>query len=55
VQDLPDRGDSNGVAEFDEFALHAAMSQAGLSVPMPITSFRIAAAVDGRPGRRGLV
>jgi hypothetical protein len=31
------------------------MPHAGLSMAMQITSLRIAAAVDGRPGRRRLV
>jgi hypothetical protein len=36
------------VAESDEFASHPPVSQVGLSVAMRITSFPIAAAVDGR-------
>ena len=55
VQDLPHRGRGDRVAELDEFALHAPMAQAGLSVAIRITSVRIAAAVGGRPGRRRLV
>src|SRR5450755_3033079 len=51
VQYLPDLGGSDGVAEFDEFALHSPVP-GGLSVAMRITSFLITAAVDGRPGRR---
>ena len=49
----PDRTGRRGrprvhrVAELDEFALHAPVPQAGLSVAMRITSLRIAAAVDG--------
>jgi hypothetical protein len=55
VQDLPDRGGRDGMTEPDEFALHAPVPHAGFSVAMRITSLRIAAAVDGRPGRRRLV
>jgi hypothetical protein len=55
VQDLPDRGGGELVAELDELALHAPVPQPGLSVAMRITSLRIAAAVDGRPGRHRLV
>jgi len=40
------------VAQLDQFALHTAMPQAGLSVARRITSFLIVATVDGRPGRR---
>ena len=36
------------MAEPDEFALHAPVPQVGFSVAIRITSFRIAAAVDGR-------
>ena len=43
------------MAEPDEFALHPPVPHAGLSVAMRITSFRIAATVNGRPGRRRLV
>ena len=38
-----------------EFALHAPVPQAGLSVATRITSLRIVAAVGGRPGRRRLL
>jgi hypothetical protein len=55
VQDLPDRGGSDRVAEPDEFALDTPVPRAGLSAAMLITSFRMAAAVGGRPGRRRLV
>ena len=55
MQDLPHRGCCDRVAELDEFALHPPVPQLGLSVAMRITSLRIAAAVDGRPGRRRLV
>ena len=54
MQDLPHCGAGDRVAEFDEFALHATVPHVGLLVAMPITSFRIAATVDGRPGRRRL-
>jgi hypothetical protein len=43
------------VAELDQFALQAPVPHVGLSVAMRITSLRIAAAVDGRPGRHRLV
>ena len=43
------------MAEPDELALHAPVPRAGFSVAIRITSFRIAAGVDGRPGRRRLV
>jgi hypothetical protein len=55
VQDLPDRRGRDRVAEPDKFALHPPVSHAGFSVAMRITSLRMAAAVDGRPGRRRLV
>jgi hypothetical protein len=55
MQDLPDGGGGDRVAELDEFALRAPVPQAGLSVAMRITSLRIAAAVDGRSGRRRFV
>jgi hypothetical protein len=55
MQDLPDRGGSNRVAEPDEFALHPPVSPCGSSVTMRITSFRITAAVGGHPGCRRLV
>jgi hypothetical protein len=42
------------VAEPDQLALHPPVPHAGLSVAMRITSFRIAAAVDGRPVRGAL-
>jgi len=42
------------VAELDELALHTPVAQVGLPAAMRITSLRIAAAVDGRPGRRRL-
>jgi hypothetical protein len=52
VQDLPDRGGGDLVAEPDELASHAPVPHVGLSVAMRMTSFRIAAAVGGCPGRR---
>jgi hypothetical protein len=52
MKDLPHCGRRDPVAELDELALHAPMTQVGLSAVMRITSLRIAAAVDGRPGRR---
>ena len=55
MQDLPHRGGRDRMAELYELALHPPMPQAGLSMAMRITSLRIAAAVDGRPGRRRLV
>jgi hypothetical protein len=42
------------VAGLDEFAVHAPVPHVGLSVAMRMTSLRIAASVDGRPGRRRL-
>jgi hypothetical protein len=42
------------MAEPDKLALHRRCPHLGLSVAMRITSLRIAAAVDGRPGRRRL-
>ena len=41
-----------GVAEAAQLTLHPPMAYAGFSVAMRITSLRIVAAVDGRPGRR---
>jgi hypothetical protein len=55
MQDLPHRRAGDRVAELDEFALHTPVPQVRLSVAMRITSLLIAAAVDGRPGRRRLV
>jgi hypothetical protein len=55
MQDLPYRGDCDAVAELDEFALHAPVPHVGFSVAMWMTSFRIAASMDGRPGRRRFV
>ncbi len=55
VQDLPDGGGRDLVAEPDELALHPPVPHVGFSVAMRITSFLIATAVDGRPGRRRLV
>jgi hypothetical protein len=55
MQELPHRGGSNRAAELDELALHPPVPHMGLSVAMRMTSFRIAAAVGGRPGRRRLV
>ena len=55
MQDLPHRGSSDRVADLDEFALHATVSPGRVLVAMRITSLRIAAAVDGRSGRRWLV
>ena len=40
------------MAELDKLAAHAPVPHAGLSVAMRITSLLIAAAVDGRLGRR---
>jgi hypothetical protein len=54
VQDLPDGGGRNLVAEPDELASNPPVPPAGFSVAIRITSFLIAAAVDGRPGRRRL-
>jgi hypothetical protein len=54
MQDLSHRGRRDPVAELDEFALHAPRPHIGLSAAMRSTSLRIAAAVDGRPGRRRL-
>jgi hypothetical protein len=51
VQDLPHRGGCDRVAEPDQLALHPPVPHAGFSIAMRITSFLIAAAVDGRPGR----
>jgi hypothetical protein len=55
MHDLPDRGGSDRVAEPAEFVLHPSVPYVGLSVAIWITSLRVAAAVDGRPGRRRLV
>jgi hypothetical protein len=57
MPDLPHRGGRDGVAELDELALDPPRRcpQAGLSMAMRMTSLRIAAAVDGRPGRRRFV
>ena len=55
MQDLPYRRCCDRMAELDEFALHPAVPQAGVSVAMRTTSLRIMAVVDGRPGRRWLV
>ena len=55
VQDLPDRGGSDRVAEPDQLALHPPVPPRGIICPMRIMSLRIAAAVAGRPGRRRLV
>jgi hypothetical protein len=54
MQDLPDRGGRDRVAEPDQFALHPAVPHVGFSVAMRITSLRTAAAVDSRPGPRRL-
>ncbi len=43
------------MAEPDQFALHPPVPHVGFSVAMRITSLRIAAVVDGRPGARRLV
>ena len=55
IQDLPHRGSCDPVAELDEFTLHAPVPHVGLSAAMRMTSFRMAAAMGGRPGRRRLV
>ena len=55
MQDLPHRGGCDRMAELDELALHPPMPHVGLSDAMRITTFLIAAAVDGRPGRRRFV
>ena len=47
------RGDL--VAELDEFALHTPVPPTRIVGCMRITSLRIEAVVDGRPGRRRLV
>lgn len=49
VHDLPHRRRRDKVAEPDKLVLHPSVHHAGLSVAMRITSWRIAAAVDGRP------
>jgi hypothetical protein len=54
MQDLPHRGGRDRVSERDQLALHPSVPDAGFSVAMRIPSLRIAAAVDGRPGRRRL-
>jgi hypothetical protein len=51
VQDLPHRGGCDLVAEPDQLALHPPVPPRGFCVAMRITSFLIAAAVDGRPER----
>jgi hypothetical protein len=56
VQDLPDRGRRDQMAEPYQLALDAAVSPGGVfRVAMRITSWRIPAAVAGRPGSRWLV
>ena len=40
VQDLPERGGSDRVAEPDQLALHPPVTHVGLSVAMRITSVR---------------
>jgi hypothetical protein len=55
VQDLPHRGGSDAMAEPNQLALHAPMSQVGFSAAMRMTSFLIAAVVGGRPDRRRAV
>lgn len=47
VQDLPDRGGRDRVAELSSSPCTRRRLQVGLSVVMPITSLRIEAAVDG--------
>jgi hypothetical protein len=54
MQELPHRGGRNRVAEFHELLCTRRRPQVGMSVAMRITSLLIAAAVDGRPGRRRL-
>ena len=49
VHDLPHRRRRDKVAEPDKLVLHPSVHHAGLSVAMRISSWRIAAAVDGRP------
>jgi len=55
TQDLPHRGGSDRVTELHEFALHPLVPPGRVPVAMRMTSLRIVAAVDGRPGRRRLV
>jgi hypothetical protein len=54
MQDLPDGGGRDPVAEPDQLALHPPVPHAGFSVAMRITSLRIASAMGGRPGPRRL-
>jgi hypothetical protein len=55
MQDLPHRGGGDPMAKPDQFTLHPPVSQVEFSVAMRITSFLIAVAVGGRPGRRRAV
>jgi hypothetical protein len=55
MQDLPHSGGGDAMAEPDQFALHPPVSQDGFSMAIRMTSFLIAAAVGGRPGRRRAV
>jgi len=52
MQDLPHRGGGDLVAEL---ALHTTVPPTRIVVAMRITSLRIEAVVDGRPGRRRLL
>jgi hypothetical protein len=55
MQDLPDRGGSDRMARRTSSPCTRRCPHAGLSVAMRITSFLIAAAAGGRPGRCRLV
>src|SRR5262245_59505490 len=52
MQDLPDRGRRDRWPSLTSPPCTRRCPQVGLSVAMRITSLRIAAVVDGRPGRR---
>ena len=52
VQDLPDRGCGDAVAEPDEFAVDSSVPQVGFSRASWSTRSRMGRAVAGRPGRR---
>jgi hypothetical protein len=54
MQDLPHGGGGDRVASLTSSPCTRRCPHVGLSAAMRITSLRVAAAVDGRPGRRRL-